>query len=66
MAPPPHFLYFILADLRERETVTLNFVNSFLTSVSLSIVALEAVLLQKVNLPVSSVSSSFSFLLMPE
>ena len=45
MAHPPHSLYFILVDLRERKPVTLNFVNSFLTSVSLSVAILEAFLL---------------------
>ena len=50
----------------EREIVALDFVNSSFTSVSLSVAILEAVLLQKVILPVSSISSSLSFLLMPE
>ena len=61
MAPPPHFLYFILVDLPKRETVALDFVSSFLTSVSLFIAAFEAVLRQKANLPVSSISSSYIF-----
>ena len=44
-----------------RETVALIFVNSTFTSVSLSVAILEAVLLRKVILPVSSISSSLSF-----
>ena len=66
MAPPPHFLYFILADLREREPVALNFVNSFLTFVSLSIAILEAVLLQLTSKFHFLFFFFFAFLLMAE
>ena len=47
----------------ERETVALIFVNATFTSVyvNLSVAILEAVLFQKVILPISSISSSFSF-----
>ena len=59
MAHPPHSLYFILADLQERKPVAFDFVNSSFTSVSLFVVILKAVLLQKANLPVSSISFFF-------
>ena len=55
---PPHSLYFILADFRERKPVAFDFVNPSFTSITLSIVILKAVL-QKANLPVS-----FYFLLL--
>ena len=59
MAHPPHSPYFILADFLERKLVAFDFVNSSFTSVSLTVVILKAVLLQKANLPVS-----FYFLLL--
>ena len=55
---PPHSLYFILADFRERKPVAFDFVNPSFTSITLSVVILKAVL-QKANLPVS-----FYFLLL--
>ena len=52
MVHPPYFLYFILADFRERKPVAFDFVNPSFTSVTLSVVILKA-FLQKANLPVS-------------
>ena len=59
MAHPPHSLYFILADLRERKPVAFDFVNPSFTFVSFSVIIFKAILLQKANLPVS-----FYFLLL--
>ena len=59
MVHPPHSPYFILVDFRERKLVAFDFVNPSFTSVSLTVVILKAVLLQKANLPVS-----FYFLLL--
>ena len=50
---PPHSLYFILADFRERKLVAFDSINPSFTSVSLSVVIFKTVLLQKANLPVS-------------
>ena len=41
MTHPPHSLYFILADLRERKLVAFDFVDSSFTSISLSVVLLQ-------------------------
>ena len=59
MTHPPHSLYFILADLRERKLVAFDFVDSSFTSISLSVVILKVVLLQKAY-------SFFTFLLIAE
>ena len=59
MAHPPHSLYFILADLRERKLVAFDFVNPSFTSVSFSVIIFKAILLQKANLTVSSISFFF-------
>ena len=59
MAHPPHSPYFILVDIRERKPVAFDFVNPFFTSVSLCVVILKAVLLQKANL-----LASFYFLIL--
>ena len=59
MAHPPHSLYFILADLRERKPVAFDFVNPSFTFVSFSVIIFKAILLQKANLTVSSISFFF-------
>ena len=67
MAHPPHSLYFILADLRERKPVAFAFVNSSFTSISLFVVTFKATPPQKANSPVSSFSFFFfAFLLIAE
>ena len=59
MAHPPHSLYFILADLRERKPIAFDFVNPSFTFVSFSVIIFKAILLQKANLTVSSISFFF-------
>ena len=56
MAHPPHSLYCILVDFRERKPLAFDFVNPSFTSVNLTVVILKAVLLQKAIFPVSSIS----------
>ena len=59
MAHPPHSLYFILADLRERKPIAFDFVNPSFTFVSFSVIIFKDILLHKANLTVSSISFFF-------